>query len=121
MTTIILIALTLALFQYWLIPVSTKLNDMDWATGTRDEPMTPTKIQARIERAASNLKESLPAFLALCLLSMIQNTDITLPAIVWLVLRVLYIPCYMYGINPARSIVWVGSLLCLIFMAVTVA
>ncbi len=117
MSTLIICALVLALFQYWLIPASTKMNDLVWLAGTRDEPRTPTVMQARIERATNNLKESMPAFLALCLLSMIQNVDNTLLATVWLGLRVAFIPCYLFGINPVRTIVWLGSLTCLIMMA----
>jgi len=117
MSTIIICALALALIQYWVIPGTTKIQDLTWLVGTRDEARTPSVMQARIERAANNLKESLPAFLALCLLSMIQNVDITLLAITWLGLRVAYIPCYLFGLNPFRSIIWIGSLVCLIMMA----
>jgi len=117
MSTLIICALALALFQYWLIPASTKMHDLVWLAGTRDEPRPLTVMQARIERAANNLKESMPAFLALCLLSMIQNVDNTMLATIWLGLRVAFIPCYLFGINPVRTIVWLGSLACLIMMA----
>ena len=40
------------------------------------------------------------------------------PVPAWLVLRVIYIPCYMFGIPYVRSLVWGGSLACLIYMAV---
>lgn len=118
MSAIIVSALALALFQFWLLPASTKLNDIAWLMGTRDEPKEPTLMQARIGRAAANLQESLPAFLALCLLSMIRDIDITQLALIWLGLRVVYIPCYIFGINPIRTIVWLASLACLVLMAV---
>lgn len=118
MTNIILGALLLALLQYWLIPASTKLGEAAYLIGTRDEPKAQTKMQARIERAATNLKESLPAFLALCLLAMIKNVDLTQLGMIWLGLRAAYIPCYLWGINPVRTLVWLGSLGCLIMMGI---
>lgn len=118
MTSIILGALLLALFQYWLIPASTKLGDAAYLLGTRDEPRVATQMQARIERAATNLKESLPAFLALCLLGMINSIDLSKLAMIWLGLRVVYVPCYLFGINPIRTLVWLASLICLIMMGI---
>jgi uncharacterized MAPEG superfamily protein len=117
MSTIIIATLALALFQFWLLPASTKAKDIMWLLGTRDDAKDPTVIQARIIRAADNLKESLPAFLALALLSMIQQVELTQVAMIWLGLRVAYVPCYVIGINPVRSIVWLASLACLIYMA----
>lgn len=118
MHTLIILALVLALLQYWLIPAATKIDRLAWLAGTRDEPIESTVMQRRIERAANNLKESLPAFLALSLLAMIQHVDVTQLAIIWLCLRAAYIPCYLFGINPIRTIVWFGSIICLIMMAV---
>ena len=118
MSTIIIGALALALFQFWLIPASTRLKEVKLLLGSRDEPMESTRMQGRIERAATNLKESLPAFLALCLLAMIQQVDLTQLAMIWLGLRIAYVICYMFGINPVRSIVWIASIVCLIMMAV---
>lgn len=120
MSMIIVGALALSLLQFWLIPASTKLNDMDWLMGTRDEARTATILQGRIERAATNLKESLPAFLALSLLAMYQGTDVAVVASIWLLFRVIYVPCYMKGINPLRTYVWLGSIVCLIYMAIKV-
>ena len=117
MSTIIIATLALALLQFWLLPASTKVKDLAWLIGTRDDAKMPTVLQGRIIRAADNLKESLPAFLALALLSMIQQIDVTQVAIIWLGLRVVYVPCYLMSINPVRSIVWLASVACLIYMA----
>jgi uncharacterized MAPEG superfamily protein len=75
-------------------------------------------MQQRINRAGANLQESLPAFLALCLLAMLLQVDLSQAALAWLVLRVVYIPCYLFGIIYLRSVVWVASLACLVYMAV---
>jgi uncharacterized MAPEG superfamily protein len=74
-----------------------------------------------VTRAGNNLQESLPAYLALCLLAMIQQVDLSQAAFVWLVLRVIYIPCYMFGILYLRSLVWGASLASLVYMAVQLA
>jgi len=36
----------------------------------------------------------------------------------WLALRVIYIPCYVFGIIYLRSLVWGASLASLVYMAV---
>jgi len=118
MSSIILAALLLALVQYVIIPSSTKLSDLAYLVGTRDEPKEPSKMQARIARAGTNLKESLPAFLALCLLAMIKNVDLTQLGMIWIGLRIAYVPCYLFGINPIRTLVWFGSIGCLIMMGI---
>jgi len=118
MSAIIISALALALFQYVILPASTKINDIAWLIGSRDEINEPTIIQARMMRAIANLKESLPAFLALCLLAMIKQVDLTQLGLIWIGLRVVYIPCYLLGINPVRTLVWFASIACLIMMAI---
>ena len=118
MSLLIVAALALGLFQYWLLPASTKLKHIAYLMGTRDEPLPQTVMQQRIDRAANNLKESMVPFLALSLLAMIQGVDLSQEATLWLVLRVLYIPCYLLAINPIRTLVWLASLVCLIVMAV---
>jgi uncharacterized MAPEG superfamily protein len=52
---------------------------------------------------------------------MIMQADLTQAALAWLVLRVLYIPCYLFGILYLRSLVWAASVACLIYMAVQLA
>ena len=54
----------------------------------------------------------------MCLLAMINGVDLLVLAQVWLGLRVVYLVCYVGGINPARSYVWVASLVVLILMAI---
>ena len=85
---------------------------------SRDNPPPQSALQQRVARAGNNLQESLPAYLALCLLAMIQQVDLSQAALAWLVLRVIYIPCYMFNIIYVRSLVWGASLASLIYMAV---
>lgn len=85
---------------------------------SRDNPPPQTVLQQRVTRAGANLQESLSAFLALCLLAIIQQVDLSQAALAWLVLRVTYIPCYLFGIVYLRSLVWGASLASLVYMAV---
>jgi len=85
----------------------------------------------RSRRATENLKESLPAFLALAILSIIfdvQANDVS--AFFWLLLRVIFAAVYISGFNlkpanesgqqaqPLRSFVWALSIVALFDMAI---
>ena len=118
MTIMIIGALVLTLVQLWLIPASFNLKNVEYLLSSRDNPPPQSELQQRVARAGANLQESLPAFLALCLLAMIQQVDLSQAALAWLVLRVIYIPCYLFGVRYVRSLVWGGSLACLVYMAV---
>ena len=118
MTAIIISALGLTLFQLWILPASLNINNLAYMIRSRDDELAEQSIlQGRISRAGMNLRESIPAFLALSLLSMIQNIDLTQIALVWVGLRILYLPCYMFNIIYVRTMIWLGSLGCLIYMA----
>ena len=118
MTTLIITALGLSLFQLWILPASLNLKNMAYLISSRDTAAPEeTVLRGRISRAGDNLTQSLPAFLALSLLSMIQNIDLSQIAMIWLGLRVLYLLCYMFNLIYVRTIVWLGSLGCLICMA----
>jgi len=108
----------LALAQLWLIPASFHLKNLEYVISSRDSPPPQSALQQRVARAGNNLQESLPAYLALCLLAMIQQVDLSQGALAWLVLRVIYIPCYLFGIIYLRSLVWDASLASLVYMAV---
>ncbi|MFT7528521.1 MAG: putative MAPEG superfamily protein [Arenicella sp.] len=118
MTTMIIGALALTLFQLWLLPASLNVKNMAYLLSSRDdEAPAQSVLLGRISRAGVNLQESLPAFLALSLLAMIQQVDLTQLAMIWIGLRVLYLVCYMLNVVYVRTLVWLGSLGCLIYMA----
>jgi uncharacterized MAPEG superfamily protein len=120
MTTIIIGALALSLFQLWLLPASLNVKNLGYLISSRDGAAPDGSVlQGRISRAGINLSESLPAFLALSLLAMIQQVDLTQVAMLWLGLRVLHLLCYMFNLIYVRTLVWLGSLGCLICMAYT--
>jgi uncharacterized MAPEG superfamily protein len=76
-------------------------------------------MSRRVRRASTNFKESFPVFLALCLLSIIVEVDNTSLAMYWLIFRALYLISYAAGIIYLRTLLWFGSLVCLIMMAVS--
>jgi uncharacterized MAPEG superfamily protein len=121
MTTLILYALALALFQIWLLPMVINIKSMAYLMSNRDEEQQVTPLSKRVSRASTNLQESLPAFLSLCLLAMIMEAEVTTAATAWLALRVAYVACYSLGIPVLRSGLWMASIICMICMAVQIA
>ena len=118
MATYIVYALLLAIIQIWVVPAAFNLKNFSWYTTNRDEPMPEISVMAgRAMRAATNLQESLPAFLALALLSMHLSVDLTGLAFWWLILRVAHLITYIAGIALLRTLSWLGSLVTLIMMA----
>tara|TARA_B100001027_G_scaffold54971_1_gene36914 strand:- start:726 stop:1094 length:369 start_codon:yes stop_codon:yes gene_type:complete len=118
MATYIVYALLLTIIQIWIVPAAFNMKNFSWYTTNRDEPMPETSLMAgRAIRAATNLQESLPAFLALALLSMHLSVDLTGLAFWWLILRVAHLITYIAGIALLRTLSWVGSLITLIMMA----
>ncbi len=118
MATYIVYALLLTIIQIWIVPAALNMKNFSWYTTNRDEPMPETSVMAgRAIRAATNLQESLPAFLALAILSMHLSIDLTGLAFWWLILRVAHFVTYIAGIALLRTLSWLGSLVTLIMMA----
>ena len=118
MATYIVYALLLTIIQIWVVPAAFNIKNFSWYTTNRDEPMPETSVMAgRAIRAATNLQESLPAFLALAILSMHLSIDLTGLAFWWLILRVAHLVTYIAGIALLRTLSWLGSLVTLIMMA----
>ena len=89
---------------------------------------------ARADSAVDNLRETLPVFLALALLSIyFEIEENTLIALIWLVLRIVYVAVYVSGITarpaeesgfipqPIRSLIWLGTIVCLFIMGINLA
>ena len=75
MSAVIIAALTLALVQIWLLPIVTNIKNAAYLLTSREEDVETTAVYRRVDRAKKNLQESLPAFLALCLLSIQMEVD----------------------------------------------
>jgi len=117
MIELIVYSFALALVALWLWPLMFNLKNLNYLASNRDDPAAESVMFQRAKRAAANFQESYPVFLALAILSIIQDVDVTSLAMYWLVLRVLYMATYTAGITHVRTLFWIGSLVCLIMMA----
>ena len=115
MIEIILYTLLLYFFQLFL-PITLKSK-------------MPEGMFERSRRATENLKESLPIFLGLAILSIIVDAQTNIAiALSWLSLRVIFAAIYISGFNlkpanasgqraqPLRSLVWTLSVVSLFMM-----
>jgi uncharacterized MAPEG superfamily protein len=117
MESFIIYALVLALVQIWLIPMTLNLHNLQWQFSDRSEKIERSDMLNRALRASDNLKETLPAFLALVLLAMVVEKDVSNLACWWLIFRVAHGLCYLFKINYVRTLAWLGALGSLILMA----
>lgn len=89
--------------------------------GARDGAPEKAGLSARAERALDNMKENLPIFLTLGLLSMIvEGVDMgqaIFGAQLFVLGRLVYVPLYIAGIPLARSLAYGVSLFGMILMA----
>jgi len=119
MQTLILFSLLLALLHIWLLPMILNVKNAEYLLSNRDGAVEESGMSGRVRRASTNFNESFPVFLALCLLSIIVEVDNTSLAMYWLIFRALYLIAYAAGIIYLRTLLWFGSLVCLIMMAVS--
>lgn len=119
MTTYIVFASALAAIQFWVIPFLINVKNLNWQMSNRDESLDDSVLLKRARRAGANILETLPIYLVFCLLSIIEAKDISEPAFYWLILRVIHGLCYLLGIAYVRTLAWLGSLVCLIVMGLS--
>ena len=80
------------------------------------DPNIPSYV-GRLPSATRYLQESLPVFFACAVLSIVTGVDSTNYGLSWIIFRIVYYFCYVYKLNTYRTIAWLGSLICLILMA----
>ena len=120
MLEIILITGLLVFLQLTLptmLAVATGSATARYFAGPRDAPMENMAASvARAKRASNNLLETLPVILTLAVLSIIMEVQTAELAAIWLGLRVAYVFAYLMAINYIRTLIWFGSIFCLIMM-----
>ena len=99
-----------------LIDLLTGNTNLKYLLSSRDISSNPSIYAQRANRASKNLLETLPIFVGITILSLIREVDTSSIALVWLILRAIYIPIYILGINYIRTGIWAASLICLILM-----
>ena len=119
METYIIYALALTLLQLWIIPMALNFKNLSWMMSSRDQDLDTSSnlYLQRVNKSTANLYESLPAFLALALLSLVLGVDTSSAACVWLLARVGHLIFYVAGIGLLRTASWLISLGALVCMA----
>ena len=120
MLYIVLATMLMYLIHLMLLTLLTFKNNPDYSN-VRQLIKRDTNIPnyvIRIHAATENLKESLPVFFACAVLSIVTGVDSSGYGLTWIILRIAYVVCYVYKLNPYRSIVWMGSIFCLVLMGI---
>ena len=93
----------------------TKQYGTDWNMGARDEQLPPLEpLPGRLVRADANYRENFVLVAAVLLAVVVADKSGTLSLVgglVWLGLRIVYLPIYAAGIKRVRSFVFLGSLI----------
>ena len=79
------------------------------AAGSRDKPITLTGTAGRLQRAMNNHFEGLILFtIAVVVITYTDQSDskTMLFAFTYLGARILYVPAYVLGLTPWRSLIW---------------
>ena len=121
LTNILILSFLLVLIQITipvLISLSTNNVKLSYLFSSRDSEANTSIYIDRANRSLNNLFETLPIFIGLILLSIINDVDNSLLAMIWLLARIIYVPVYIVGINYLRTGIWAISLICLIIMSV---
>ena len=115
MIELILYSLLLLIIQI-MAHYPLNLQHVQFFLSNRHDEIEYSEVTQRIQRAASNLKETLPVFLTMMLLGILQDIDLTSLGTYWIVLRVLFFGLYAAGIEKIRSVVWILALVVLVIM-----
>ena len=121
LTSILILSFLLVLIQITipvLISLLTNNVKISYLFSSRDDAVNTSKYIDRANRALKNLFETLPIFIGLILLSIINDVDNSFLAMIWLLARIIYVPVYIVGINYVRTGIWAIALICLIMMSV---
>ena len=120
MLYIVLATMLMYLIHLMLPTLLTFKNNPDFSNVRQliEKDTNKPNYVVRIHAATENLKESLPVFFACAVLSIVTGVDSSGYGLTWIILRIAYVVCYVYKLNPYRSIVWMGSIFCLVLMGI---
>ena len=102
--------LLLAVVQIFLTAaVKTSVFGLEWNMSARDERREPTRLTSRLERAQTNLFETLPIFIGGVLAVQMmgaadERTALGVQLYFWA--RLIYVPLYALGVPVIRTLVW---------------
>ena len=112
MVELILYSLLLLIIQI-MAHYPLNLQNVQFFLSNRHDHVEYSEVTQRIQRAASNLKETLPIFLTLMVIAILQDVDLTSLGTYWLCLRVIFFGLYSAGVEKIRSVVWILALIVL--------
>ena len=120
MTNIIICAVMFYILHLFLVMSFSlhKVPFIQW-TYTGGNTSAKTDLSERMASAGDNLRQSLPVFLTLALLSVILEVDNLMLAQSWLGLRVLYLVgaiANLYQYKMIRPVIWLPSIVILVCM-----
>ena len=119
--TYLVATLALALVQI-LLPAGARTLEfgIGWNAGARDQtPPSHNPVVGRLERAQSNLYETLPLFIGAVLIAHVTGAESALTlwgVALYFWARVAYVPLYALGVPYIRSLVWLVSLVGLVML-----
>ena len=120
MTNIIICTVMFYILHLFLV-MSFSLHKVPFTqwTYTGGDTSGKTDLSERMASAGDNLRQSLPVFLSLALLSVILEVDNLMLAQFWLGLRVLYLVgaiANLYQYKMIRPVIWLPSIVILVCM-----
>jgi uncharacterized MAPEG superfamily protein len=96
------------------VRVKTRQYGAEWNMGARDEELPPPQpMVGRLARAQANFFETFPiAAAAILLVTVAERTNgwTAAGAILWLVMRVIYLPVYALGVPKVRTLIFLMSI-----------
>ncbi|NWH08765.1 MAG: MAPEG family protein [Alphaproteobacteria bacterium] len=116
-------AIGLGLLQLTLTAIELRrVHGLAWANTARDQASgkADSPLLGRLQRAQSNLMETLPHFIGIILIihvAGLSGVESERAAIVFLAARVVYLPLYAFGVPWLRGLVWGISFVALIGLA----
>ena len=120
MTNLIICAVMFYILHLFLVMTFSlhKIPFIQW-TYTGGDISGKTALSERMVSAGDNLRQSLPVFLVLAILSVILDVDNLMLAQSWLALRVIYLVgaiADLYRFKMIRPIIWLPSIIILVCM-----
>ena len=97
---------------------TTKDISINYLFSSRDKEIKYSSYFDRSNRAFKNLLETLPIFIILFFLSVFNQVDNFNLGLLWILVRLIYIPVYILGLKYFRTFIWMISFLILILMSI---
>lgn len=120
--TILTLAALLQAVQFAIYSVAAQMQvGTRYAASPRDEPRQLTGLAGRAQRALNNHFEGLILFSIAVMVvtySDIGDEFTAAAALVYLLARILYVPAYLFGWAPWRSLIWFAGFLATVFMLI---